>query len=196
MRKLCIILLGLLLVPGVEALAHRVHVFAYVENGEVIVECGYSRSQRVNHGLIEVRAGGGDEVLVRGETDGQGNYRFPVPPKALELGEDLHILLQAGEGHQNEWIVPASEFMPAGNKSAPAQTTSAASAATPAAPSVSRAELETVINSALDVKLGPIKHMLLEQTAAGPGITEIIGGIGWIFGLVGVAAYFKGRPRV
>ena len=28
------------------------------------------------------------------------------------------------------------------------------------------------------------------------GIAEIIGGIGWIFGLVGVAAYFKSRPRV
>jgi nickel transport protein len=27
-------------------------------------------------------------------------------------------------------------------------------------------------------------------------VQEIVGGIGWIFGLIGVAAYFKSRPRV
>lgn len=201
MRKFCVVLLGLLLLPGAAALAHRVNVFAYVENGEVVVECSYSKSKRVNRGQIEVRALPGDEVLLCGETDEQGNFRFPLPPKALELGADLRILLQAGEGHQNEWTVAAGEFMPAG--------TPAALGAIPAAPqigentvalspaaSLSRSELEAVVNAALDAKLGPIKRMLLEQTEAGPGLTEIVGGIGWIFGLVGVAAYFKGRSRV
>ena len=36
------------------ALAHRVNVFAYVEGGEVVVECSYSKSKRVNRGTIEV----------------------------------------------------------------------------------------------------------------------------------------------
>lgn len=199
MRKICVVLLGLLLFPGATARAHRVNIFAYVEKGEVIVECGYNRSKRVNHGQIEVRAAGSDEVLLRGETDDQGNFRFPVPAKALESGADLHIRLQAGEGHQNDWTVPAAEFMPVGGT--PAPTPAASTTPTPGqieqpASSVSRAELETVVNTALDAKLGPIKRMLLEQTEAGPGLTEIVGGIGWIFGLVGVAAYFKGRPRV
>jgi nickel transport protein len=36
--------------------------------------------------------------------------------------------------------------------------------------------------------------MLAEQTEAGPNLRDIIGGIGWIFGLIGVAAYFRRRP--
>ncbi len=52
------------------------------------------------------------------------------------------------------------------------------------------------MNAALDAKLAPIRRAVLEGTEDGPGLREIIGGIGWIFGLVGVAAYFKSRPRV
>ncbi len=201
MRRFCVVLLGLLLLPGSVALAHRVNVFAYVENGEVVVECSYSKSKRVNHGQIEVRAVPGGEVLLRGETDEQGNFRFPLPSKALELGADLRILLQAGEGHQNEWTVAAGEFMPSGAAQPVLGSVLPASEVQDAVSSalgggLSRAELEAVVNAALDAKLGPIKRMLQEQTEAGPGLTEIVGGIGWIFGLVGVAAYFKGRPRV
>ena len=50
-----------------------------------------------------------------------------------------------------------------------------------------------VVNAALDAKLAPIKRAVLGQS--GPGVVEIVGGIGWIFGLAGVAAYFRSRPR-
>jgi nickel transport protein len=56
--------------------------------------------------------------------------------------------------------------------------------------------MEEVVNAALDAKLAPIKRAVLEQSEAGPGMREIVGGIGWIFGLVGIAAYFKSRSRV
>lgn len=74
--------------------------------------------------------------------------------------------------------------------SAPAQSGSTK------AESLTQADVERIVNSALDAKLAPIKRTLLEQVEAGPGLREIIGGIGWIFGLVGVAAYFKSRSRV
>jgi nickel transport protein len=35
----------------------------------------------------------------------------------------------------------------------------------------------------------------MEQKMRGPSVTEVIGGIGWIFGLVGVWAYFINRKR-
>jgi len=45
----------------------------------------------------------------------------------------------------------------------------------------------------LDAKLAPVKSMLAESLDPAPSMTEILGGIGWIFGLMGVAAYFKSR---
>ena len=58
---------------------------------------------------------------------------------------------------------------------------------------LTRDDVEAVVNAALDAKLAPIKRAVLGQS--GPGVVEIVGGIGWIFGLAGVAAYFRSRPR-
>ena len=54
-------------------------------------------------------------------------------------------------------------------------------------------DVQAAVNEALDAKLAPIKHMLASQFDAGPRLKDIVGGIGWIFGLVGVAAWFRRR---
>ena len=199
MRTL-ILALALVVMLQATALAHRVNVFAFVDGGDIVVECSYSKSKRVNRGSIEVRDAASDAVLLTGETDENGHFRFPVPEAAKAAGTGLRIVLRAGEGHQNDWVVEASEFMPetAPTQESAAPKTAVASAAPTATTPVglTRSDVEEVVNAALDARLAPIRRALLEQTEQGPGLREIIGGIGWIFGLVGVAAYFRGRPRV
>ena len=68
-----------------------------------------------------------------------------------------------------------------------------AAAPTPSAAGVSSGELQTIVNAALDVKLGPIRRELAEMRVSRPGFSEIFGGIGWLVGLAGIALYFKGR---
>lgn len=191
-----------------QALAHRVNIFAYVEGNEIVVECSYSKSKRVNHGAIEVQAASSGEILLQGTTDETGLFRFPVPKQARESGTGLRILLRAGEGHQNDWIVEAAEFMngaavavsaansPKVEQPVAPKAASPAGSQTTTSGGLSRAEMEEIVNAALDAKFAPIKRAMLEQTESGPGMKEIVGGIGWIFGLVGIAAYFKSRPRV
>ncbi len=104
---------------------------------------------------------------------------------------------------------PGSDATPAGG-SASGQAASGEDAAKPApapsspptaspAPSVVPASaspdprLLAAMDTMLDAKLAPIKSLLAESQDPVPSVAEIIGGIGWIFGLVGVAAYFKGR---
>lgn len=205
MRSVLMILVFALLVSS-PALAHRVNIFAYVEGGEVVVECSFSKSKRVRQGHIEVRDAVSGETLLQGTTDAEGLFRFPIPEQARTSGSGLRILLQAGEGHQNEWIVDAAEFLgapiPAAlAPSAPQSDTAAGSVsgenkAASHAPSLTRSDVEEVVAAALDAKLAPIQRELREQGQKGPGVQEIVGGIGWIFGLIGVAAYFKSRPRV
>ena len=57
-----------------------------------------------------------------------------------------------------------------------------------------QADLATSLDTALDQKLAPVRRMLSEQTQKGPGLQEIIGGLGWILGLVGLAAWLRRRP--
>lgn len=204
MRSVLMILVFALLASST-ALAHRVNIFAYVEGGEVVVECSFSKSKRVRHGHIEVRDAVSGETLLQGTTDAEGFFRFPVPEQARTSGSGLRILLQAGEGHQNEWIVDAAEFpgapiIAAPAPSAPQSDTAAGSVsrgneAAPT-PGLTRSDVEEVVAAALDAKLAPIQRELREQGQKGPGVQEIVGGIGWIFGLIGLAAYFKSRPRV
>ena len=202
MRSFFLALALVLLVQGT-ALAHRVNVFAFVQGGEIVVESWYSKSKKVRHGNIEVQNAQSGETLLTGMTDEQGLWRFPIPEQARSSGAGLRILLQAGEGHQNEWTVQASEFLdtPRPAESLPAAQPGGAAAASSRTdeallPALTRSDVEEVVAAVLDAKLAPIKRELLEQNQGGPGMREIFGGIGWIFGLVGVAAYFKSRPRV
>lgn len=202
MRSFFLALALVLLVQGT-ALAHRVNVFAFVQGGEIVVESWYSKSKKVRHGNIEVQDAQSGETLLTGMTDEQGLWRFPIPEQARSSGAGLRILLQAGEGHQNEWTVQASEFLdtPRPAESLPTAQPGGAAAASSRTdeallPALTRSDVEEVVSAVLDAKLAPIKRELLEQNQGGPGMREIFGGIGWIFGLVGVAAYFKSRPRV
>ena len=209
-KLLCVPLLCLALASP--ALAHRVNIFAFVDGDAVQVECGFNRSQKVKGGTVEVLDAVTGAKLAQGTTDDGGVFRFPVTGAIREAGHDLTIRIIAGEGHQNDWTVSADELKASGGASAvppaavPAVSAAsagpvpAAFAASPAAPSlppaqgVSAAEIAHIVDAALDARLSPIKRMLAEQTEAGPTLRDIIGGIGWIFGLIGVAAYFRRRP--
>ena len=210
-RLLCLSLC-LLFASAPLASAHRVNIFAYVDGGEIQVECGFNRSQKVRQGTVEVFDAATGDKLLQGTTDDGGVFRFPVTAAIRDAGHDMTVRIIAGEGHQNEWTVAADELkaatvasvasVPAGSGTsapAPAPAVEAVSvAAVPAGtPAVSGGatpeEVERIVNAALDAKLSPIKHLLAEQVEAGPSLRDIIGGIGWIFGLVGVAAYCRRR---
>ena len=66
-----------------------------------------------------------------------------------------------------------------------------------AASGVSSSEIEAVVSQAMDRKLQPVITMLLklQEQSEKPGITEILGGIGYIIGLMGIAMYFKSRRK-
>lgn len=196
--------------------AHRVNIFAYVDGDVIRVECGFSRGRKVRQGIIEVFDNVTGERLLQGATDDAGVFVFPVPQGVT--GHDLRIGIDAGQGHRNEWVIAAGEMAAtpsavsssavadapaasgAGGESV-APALSAPAAADPAtrsgiAPSISpltRADVQAVVNEALDARLAPIRHMLASQFDAGPSLKDIVGGIGWIFGLVGVAAWFRRR---
>jgi hypothetical protein len=99
--------------------AHRVSLFAWVEGDTVYVESKFSGGKKVKAGKIIVTDPQGNE-LVKGTTNGQGEFSFKVPKKT-----DLKIVLLAGTGHRAEWIIPASEIeMPAaGKKPVPEEST-------------------------------------------------------------------------
>lgn len=78
-------------------------------------------------------------------------------------------------------------------QSAPALAT--ASNAAPGQEVLTAQDVEAIINRSLEAKLNPIKAMLAAQQAKEPGFIEIIGGIGWIFGLFALLLLWKKRKK-
>jgi len=56
-------------------------------------------------------------------------------------------------------------------------------------------EIEAIVEKVTDRKMQPVMKMLvkLQKNIEKPGITEIIGGIGYILGIMGIIMYFKSR---
>lgn len=121
---------ALLLALQTPALAHRVNIFAWTEGPQVAVKCGFSGGNSVRNGEITVFDAADGQILLTGRTDAEGLFRFDIPPKGREHG--LRIRINAGEGHQNEWLMEAAELASA-PAAAPAAPRNAETTATPAA---------------------------------------------------------------
>ncbi|MGE4423707.1 MAG: hypothetical protein AB7D39_15540 [Pseudodesulfovibrio sp.] len=187
--------------------AHKVNIFAYVDGDRIVTDSGYSRTKRVYDGEVEVYDAATGTLLLSGKTDTNGKFAFVVPEAAREKKMDLRLLLKAGQGHQAEWTVkydefadaprPVSDMVAEENPAAPAEAApeSAAESAPAAAPAASAAGALTAaqVDAIVKREVEPIKRMLAELHDSGPSMADIFGGIGWIFGLFGVAAYMKSR---
>ena len=88
------------------ASAHRVNVFAWVDGDTIHVESKFSGGKKVKAGKIMVMDPQGVE-LIAGLTNDKGEYSFKVPKQS-----DLRITVSAGQGHQGEWTVRATELQP------------------------------------------------------------------------------------
>ena len=188
----------LLLLAAEPAAAHKVSVFAWVEGDLIHTESKFSRGKMVKGGRIVVSDLQGNRIL-EGDTNGNGLFSFKVPKRA-----SLKVELQAGMGHRAEWIIQAEELGvdPLPGKAGPeTQGTSTARQPedtliqTESSPALTADEVQQAVERALDRKLGPALKMLAESRERTPNLTDVLSGIGYILGLVGVAAYFHYRKK-
>ena len=189
------VMLGVSFFLPSDAGAHRVNIFAWVEGDTVLVECKYPDGREVYEGVIRVLDSAGKELL-NGKTNTKGEFSFKVPKQ-----DDLTIVLEAGMGHRADWPLSKQDLAPAGESavsSAPAPKAEApppaAKESAPGAASPLPAGIDQAIEKALDKKLAPVLRMLAEMHEQKVRLTDVLGGIGYIIGLVGVAAYFKRKP--
>ncbi|MDR1043540.1 MAG: cobalamin biosynthesis protein CbiL [Candidatus Adiutrix sp.] len=190
-------LLGFLLIlaAGRSAEAHSVFIFAWVDAGRICTESYFTKKSRVRGGRVSMRDLSGN-TLESGVTDEEGLFCFKPPDQR----EGLLFVVEAGEGHRAEFRLRA-EDLPPPEAAVPAgpEADSAEASALPAPPGLS-ADLETrlrnIVREELRAQLGPINRALAESENAGePGLREIVGGLGWLAGLAGLAFWLAGRRK-
>lgn len=99
-------LAGLLLAVALSGTlyAHKVNVFAYVENGKICTESYFPDGKPVEGGIIEVLDSQGRKVG-EGVTDKEGKFVLPIPKK-----DDLTIVINASMGHKNSFLLKKSDL--------------------------------------------------------------------------------------
>lgn len=185
-----------ILVFGTSAHAHKVSIFAWTEGDTVHTESKFSGGKKVRHGKIEVFDSNGT-LLMQGQTDDVGEFSFKPPGKT-----DLNIVLTAGMGHRNSWWLSAAEFgqgastppLPPTKRTDSEMTPpSRQSLPTPVTSGLTARDVEDIVSRQLDKKIQPLSRAIAEASDKGPTLSEVIGGIGYIIGLVGLGAYIRYR---
>lgn len=100
-----LVIIAALLLWQAPAMAHKVNIFAYVENGEVFTESYFPDGKKVEGGVVEVYDRTGKK-MVEGKTDREGRYSFPLPA----VKDDLNIVLVASMGHKTSFLLKKSEM--------------------------------------------------------------------------------------
>jgi nickel transport protein len=182
--------LALLFIMGASAHAHGVYIFAWVERDTVHTDSYYSSEEKVKDGVIKVFGSSGD-ILLEGKTDANGEFSFKIPGKP-----PLRIVLETGMGHRSEFLLELDDRTgieetptpPDENKDHQGPSTS------PSREDVN--QIRKVVEETLDTRLKPITKALAEiERDKGPGLTEIIAGIGYIVGIMGIILYFRTKKK-
>ncbi|MBM4284482.1 MAG: hypothetical protein FJ128_04425 [Deltaproteobacteria bacterium] len=187
-----------LLAAASPALAHRLVVFAYAEGRTIHTESKFVPDTPVRGGQVQVLDRQTGAVLLTGTTDEQGKFSFTIPDEAAARKMDLRIVVEAGMGHQGEWLLKAERYLPGLKPAGAAPPPAAPSAAEPPgakAATLDQKMLEEALTRILERQLTPMREMLAEMSVRRTSLPDIIGGLGYIMGIFGLWAYFQSRGK-
>jgi len=166
------------------ASAHKVSIYGYAEGGTVYTESYFAGGGQCIECTVLVKDVATGEDLFSGRTDKDGHFDFEN-----RWTNVLELIVDAGGGHRGTYIL--SEELKNSNTNLQKEDAleSPEEKASQPAPSGMDAEIEK--------HLEPLRHELtkLRERTERPGITEVLGGIGYIMGLLGLWAYMKSREK-
>ncbi|MFC1834811.1 hypothetical protein ACFL2Q_08770 [Thermodesulfobacteriota bacterium] len=192
-----------------DAWSHSVKVFAYVEGDKLLVEGYFGRGIKAKECTVEILDHERKRIL-EGKTDDKGLCYFDLN-KVTNASGDVTVVLFAGQGHRAEYKLSAEDLSDSKDEMKKPVTgevpkipkkDSAESllGSKDRAGTESGAAIAEMVQQAVKKEMAPVlkmlarqQRLLVKQQEKGPGIREIVGGIGWIFGIVGVAAFFMSR---
>ena len=170
--------------------AHRVMVFGWVEGDRVMTQSKFSSNRAVKGGEISVYDSTENRILT-GQTDAQGEYSFQIPTR-----ERLRIVLATAAGHQAEWTISKKELESALQNHSHSHNDQTQHQPKEIAPEIcQQAFQEVAFEKLLDKKLRPLMQHIAESNQTHTSLRDILGGIGYIIGLAGIAAYMRSRGK-
>lgn len=185
--------------------AHRVNIFAWIEGNTVHTESTFSSGKKAQKSNVTATNKTTGNTIASGTTNERGEWSFALPQDIAAKKTPIIVTLDAGQGHANSWTLEAEDFSgaspvteePVITTPQPAQQLAATLSSETL--TVTKEELTQIVRSAVTQELAPLKGQLakLDAELRQPKTTfqDIFGGIGYILGLLGLAAYMRYRKQ-
>ena len=167
--------------------AHGIQVFAFADGDRIegsahFAGGGVARGARIR--VLDAQGG----LLAELEPDAEGvfSYRARAPVDHL-------IVAETGDGHRAEWRVSAAELGPGFPEAAAEGAASEGCVAGRSfADASARSELTALIEQAVARQVRPLREELLAAQGRA-SLRDVLGGIGYLFGLAGVLMWWRAR---
>jgi nickel transport protein len=191
--------------------AHKVMSFAWIEGERVYVEGYFPDGKKLADSRVEVFDSHGAR-LAEGRTDDQGVFSFPAPGEGR-----IRVVITGSMGHASECFVDvpagiAGDTGGPGNErpaqvdviDAPGEATEGGWHQVEPGESPGGGQdvddgmegiIRSIVSEELDTRLAPLQRELASLRQDRPSVTEILGGIGYVMGIMGLIMYFKARSR-
>ncbi len=182
---------------------HKVNIFAYAEDDKINTESYFNDGSPCINSIIQVFDPEGNELL-RGKTDKEGLYSFEIPKKTT-----LKIVLTASLGHKAEYSIQESEIQITGSpdkedikeriieKNSDHEEEGVFDKSLDAVnPDQIRNIIEKAVENSVEKSVKPLVKALAKAEATKTSLTDIIGGVGYIFGIMGIIFYFKKKEKI
>jgi len=190
------------------AFAHKVSIFAYSEGGMIYTESYFPDGSPVVNGEIQVYDSS-NKLILKGRTDNKGIYNFKIPKI-----DDLKIVLLASMGHRAEFVLKKGDISTIDKENGNLKNESISKSKIGeisvqnkigvnktsdnealSMGNVTADEIRKIVSEEVAKELKPIARGIAKLEENKPGPTEIIGGIGYIIGLIGITMFFLAKKR-
>lgn len=168
------------------AFAHKIYVFASVEDSTIKGKVKFARGRLAKGVKVEMFDSEGEKV---GETKTNDNGEFSFKPTKKC---DYKLVVDLGEGHRDSCKIKASDLPDDLNGSEKIKNKHPKKSRE--LKNISESELKKIVAKAVHKEVEPLREELIDYKNE-VRIHDILGGIGYILGIVGISFYFLGVRR-
>lgn len=189
MRKTLLILLALLASP---AFAHNIVGGVYAIGSLIEGEVGFSDGIMGQAGVPVIITDGNGNKLGEVKVEEEGLFSFEATSRI-----DHHFSIDLGSGHVLKTMLPADELPDSlmGGDGAATEATAAVSSSAGSAVALNGADsaaLQQMIERSVSKQIKPLRKEL-QAYKEKASLQDILGGIGYIFGLCGIGIWLRQR---
>ncbi|KRT34675.1 hypothetical protein [Acetomicrobium hydrogeniformans] len=188
-----ILALFVIVYPATIATAHKLNVFAYSEDSSILGEAYFNDGAPAKNCEVLVKAEGDGSVVGRGWTDEDGKFSVNIDPSNRKI---VTVVVDGGMGHLGRVNINLSSFDNSTNMSdsnfidkLPTEEEQIENLVV----TLDEKEIASIVKSVLRSEIEPLHAEIIQlrKELSKPGFNQIMGGVGYIFGLIGIALWFK-----